>query len=119
MDNLKAKYTRTENMLQLEIISLRRQLEKKNTELENLKRQQTELLSSKTPQLNCSLQKLLKALQNQHSELLRQHIAQARNEAFQSALNELQNGTTILAVDNSSTTFLPTRKQLDGCNGPQ
>lgn len=107
MDNLKAKYTHTENMLQLEIISLRRQLEKKNTELENLKKQQAELLSNKTPQLNSSLQKLLKAMQNQHSELLMQHIAQARNEAFQSALNELQNGTTILTtVENSSTTFL-------------
>uniref|UniRef100_A0A1E1XFT8 Putative myosin class ii heavy chain n=1 Tax=Amblyomma aureolatum TaxID=187763 RepID=A0A1E1XFT8_9ACAR len=107
MDNLKARHTHSENAMQLEILSLRRQLEKKNTELEQLKKQQAELLSSKTPQLNSSLQKLLKAMQNQHAELLMQQIAQARNEAFQSALNELQNGTTILTtMENSSTAML-------------
>ncbi|XP_077505694.1 uncharacterized protein LOC144115263 isoform X2 [Amblyomma americanum] len=84
-----------------------RELEKKNAELEQLKKQQAGLLSGKTPQLNSSLQKLLKGMQNQHAELLMQQIAQARNEAFQSALNELQNGTTILTtVENSSTTVL-------------
>lgn len=107
MENMKAKHAEAESALQCEIVSLRRQLERKNAEIEHLKKQQTQAFSGRTPQPTSSLQKLLKTMQNQHSELLLQHIAQVRTEAYQGALNELQNGTTILAaVDSSGTTLL-------------
>lgn len=108
MENMKAKHADSENLLQLEITNLRRQLERKNAEIEQLKKQQTRAFSGTTSQADNPLQKLLTTMQSQHSELLWQHITQVRAEAFQSALNELQTGTTILAaaMEGSGTSLL-------------
>ncbi|CAN7993492.1 unnamed protein product [Ixodes hexagonus] len=106
LDNLKAKRAETENVLRAEIYRLQRQLEVKNVELELLRKRERELTSQK-PSFTGTVDKLLKNLQSQHTELLQQHIAQARNEALQCALKELQNGTTILTtVDNSAATMV-------------
>lgn len=90
LECLKKRKADNENMLQNEICLLRRQLELKNLELEQLRRREKELLAQKVPLLNGNLPKLLKTLQSQHTELLQQHILQARNEAVQCALKELQ-----------------------------
>ncbi|KAM7305288.1 uncharacterized protein ISCGN_015185 [Ixodes scapularis] len=105
LDNLKMKRAETEDVLRSEIYRLQRQLEAKNVEIDQLRKRERELISQK-PQFNGTLDKLLKTLQSQHTELLHQHIAQARNEALQSTLKELQNGTTILTtVDSSAPTM--------------
>lgn len=109
LDNLKMKRAETEDVLRSEIYRLQRQLEAKNVEIDQLRKRERELISQK-PQFNGTLDKLLKTLQSQHTELLHQHIAQARNEALQSTLKELQNGTTILTTVDSSA---PTMVQQD------
>lgn len=98
VENLKAKQAEAENVHQMEISSLRRELEGKNAEIDYLKKQ---VAAAKAPLLSNTLQKLVKTMQKQHSELLLQHIAQVRTEAYQSALREFQNGTAILTAVES------------------
>ncbi|XP_064457774.1 uncharacterized protein LOC135368444 [Ornithodoros turicata] len=103
VEQAKVAFAAAERALRSEIDSLQQKLNAKTFDLQQAQRREQELLAQKAPSIDGKLQYLMSTLQKQHKELLQQHILQARNEAYQSAFKELQNGTVLTTIDASGT----------------